>query len=215
QHNKIRRYSHHPDGNGTYKEIVLHVNGVLCGKDLPPQLEDLRFRPNQTFHKGYLKQSVRLTGYSHPTFQAALDGLSAIANHISRSFKEGVLVPWSPSEFDGHPTIEIGNNFFAARKFVPTEPDVPFDAKVDPRGILAQLKDAQYIHTEDNRVTFWELQEDPASAIVLDTICRYSSADPAIFRDGDIVEAEFSIFAIPQNRRYRVALVLRLLTLVD
>ncbi|KZT23147.1 hypothetical protein NEOLEDRAFT_1070042, partial [Neolentinus lepideus HHB14362 ss-1] len=207
--NRMRRLSFHPDEEGAYEEMILRVQGVISAMDLPPHHSACSIRPKQNFKKGFLQQSVQLTGYSNPEFQKNIDGLNLIARHIGRSFKEGVLLKWEPIDGDVRPTLSIMNKYFTSTRFTQKNNTVPFDKVVDPRGILTKLQDEKFIHTEDNQVTYYKV-------IVADNgRLQYTNMDPAAFRTGDIAEVEFSIIAVPQQERYRMGLVLRSITLLD
>ncbi|KZT22249.1 hypothetical protein NEOLEDRAFT_1181126 [Neolentinus lepideus HHB14362 ss-1] len=156
--NRMRRLTFHPDEEGTYEEMILHVQGVISAMDLPPQLDAILIRPNQNFRKGFLHQSVQLTGYSNPEFQKNIDGLHLIERHIGRSFKEGVLIKWEPIDGDVHPTLSITNKFYTSTRFAERKNTIPFDKVVDPRGILTKLQDEKFIHTEDNKVTYYKVR---------------------------------------------------------
>ncbi|EPQ50468.1 hypothetical protein GLOTRDRAFT_50439, partial [Gloeophyllum trabeum ATCC 11539] len=193
------------------EEVILRIQGILSAKDLPPQIEPIYIRPNQNRRKAYLRQSIRLTGFSSQTFQRNVDAVQYLSRHVSRFFKEGIVSEWQPSNTDGHPTLEISNRYFSARKHNQADIDVPFSDLVDPEGILRKLSDDRWVHTDDNDVTYYRVVEEEGKL-------TYLNADPAIFRPGDIVEAETSVLVLPQNGqsgRFRVALVLRSLTLMD
>ncbi|KZT23616.1 hypothetical protein NEOLEDRAFT_1069191, partial [Neolentinus lepideus HHB14362 ss-1] len=193
------------------EEVILRVQGILCIKDLPPQLDPIYIKQNQNYRKAFLRQSIRLTGFSDKMFQRNVDGIQYISRHLSRLFKEGSVTEWQPSDFDGHQALDISNRYFMTRKHNSTDLDVPFAATVDPHGFLEKLTDNQWTHTDDNKVTYHQMIQERDQF-------KYITADPAIFRLGDIVEAEISIFVLSQGQgpnQHRVTLVLRSLTLLD
>ncbi|KZT21441.1 hypothetical protein NEOLEDRAFT_1181765 [Neolentinus lepideus HHB14362 ss-1] len=132
-----------------------------------------------------------------------------IARHVGRSFKDGVLIQWEPIDADVRPTLSVGNKFFTSTRFTNRNNAIPFDKVVDPRGILEKLQDENFIHTDDNKVTYYKVIVDETGKL------QYITMDPAAFRTGDIAEVEFSIITVPQKERYRMGLVLRSITLLD
>ena len=72
---------------------------------------------------------------------------------------------WTPTEFESHPSLDFVNRYFSSRKHVKTEGHIPFDAKVDPQGILARLRDDEFIHTTDNTVRYFELIEEKSDKL--------------------------------------------------
>ncbi|TFK53315.1 hypothetical protein OE88DRAFT_1603193, partial [Heliocybe sulcata] len=182
------------------QEVNMRIVGVLCGKDLPPHLR-------QPYKKQYLQQYVQLTGFSCLSWKDVISGLNIIHQHMSRMFKDGVMHDWLASEFQEHVALDISSQYFTQKKSVNSSSSIPFNAQVDPKGILTKLIDDGWIHTADNTVGYYQTTETGNEKCI--------KANPAMFRIGDIVEADVGFIAIPQDGHYRMGLVLRELTLVN
>ncbi|TFK53518.1 hypothetical protein OE88DRAFT_1611284, partial [Heliocybe sulcata] len=193
--------------DGNCDEFNLRVVGILCAKDLPPQLEPLI---RKAYKKQFLNQSIQITGLSDETFKNAMQGIAIIHRHMSRSFKDGAMQSWAPSDFDGHPAIDVTTRFFNHSKAPGGTISIPFDTNIDPKGILSKLVDDKWVHTPDNTVDYCQFIQKE------DEKFKYIKCNPAIFRIGDIVEVEVGFIAIPiASSQVRLGLVLRSLTALD
>jgi hypothetical protein len=50
----------------------------------------------------------------------------------------------------------MSNRYFTPKKDVPMEKSIPFGSDIDPKGILNRAAGNSYIHSEQNRVLFYE-----------------------------------------------------------
>jgi hypothetical protein len=110
----------------------------------------------------YLRQNVSLTGLGSATFSRALDAAQTIYGHFDRHFPEGLLDSWSPtwSTNQGLDSIDISNRYLTPSKDVSGLESLPFHKGVDPRNILLNMAQGEYIHTDDNYVGYFSMHRD-------------------------------------------------------
>ena len=156
------------------EEVVLRIQGVVCNRELPPIQRPFKVyvvhypnSPNaahildrQPNRRLYMRQSVTLTGLSSPKFNDAIVSVHAIKDMFRQQVVDGIMEAWVPSNFQGHTSIDIGNQYFTPRQYALQERQVSFSTVVDPDNILSQAMGDNFIHTEDNEVEYYEAQKD-------------------------------------------------------
>ncbi|KAJ2934233.1 hypothetical protein H1R20_g2861, partial [Candolleomyces eurysporus] len=188
--------------DSSLEEACFRVQGVLCGKDLPPVVLNGA--------RKYLRQNVKLTGLGNEDMVRCINQIEAIYLKLSNHFKEGSLEPWQPSMFDGNPALEANARYFTQANHSAAGDIVEFAPYVDASGSLRELMEADYVHTSDNRVDYMEQLIGPDGARM------YRAVDPVVFKHGDIVEATVSFAAIPtKNNSAKMHIQLRALLLLD
>ena len=111
----------------------------------------------------YLRQSVTLTGLSSPTFNNAIVSMRAIEDMFQQLIMNkptDTWVPWAPSNFQGHLSIDVGNRYFTPHQQGLHDRQVSFNAVVDPHNILSQAMGNDFVHTDDNEVEYYEAHKD-------------------------------------------------------
>ena len=102
-------------------------------------------------------QSVMLTSLSSAKFNDALASMRAIKDMFRQMVPHGTMDDWAPSSFQGHTTIDISNRYFTpAHRGSQDNEQVPFSVAVDPDRILSMAMGNEFIHTEDNKVEYYE-----------------------------------------------------------
>ncbi|KAF7983521.1 hypothetical protein HWV62_21068 [Athelia sp. TMB] len=88
----------------------------------------------------------------------------------------------------------------------------PLSAAVDPDGVLARIAEDEWVHTEDNKVSYFRAH------CTTEGKAKYTANNPGEFKGGDLVEAQISVIAVKRrgrNKIYSLKLVLRAITLLD
>ena len=111
------------------------------------------------------KQSVVITGLGIPEFQAAARAVLEIHTFFGSTLPDTCLEPWHPvkGSEEGFMCLEFSNRYFSGGK----DHDVALELgkDIDPEGILrAQCPEG--IHTEDNRVLYFECYTTPETKYV-------------------------------------------------
>ena len=60
------------------------------------------------------------------------------------------------SAFQGHPSIDVSNQYFTLRKHALQDRQVSFSPVIDPDNILSEVMGEEFVHTEDNEVEYYE-----------------------------------------------------------
>jgi hypothetical protein len=203
------------------EEVVISIQGVIIGKDLPPFNKEskrlvcacqshivLELTFQSRNKAGFVRQAVTLCGLGAVGYQDTIDGILAIDSYIRRHLPESSVEPMTfISEYgNSGPTLDLANRYFTSRKLAPFEPAIPIDDTIDPHGNLGRLAGLDYVHTEENRVEYSELRRNADGAnryvnvsfypVVNDlkqSSHSFSLISPAKFRVGDVVEAQFTV----------------------
>jgi hypothetical protein len=178
-------------------------------------------------------QEVTLTGFDTHKFKAAVEGIAYIHDKFKKEIQpEKGLLDWMPGMYQQSTSIKATNKYFYKGQRSLSSEVVPFDALVDPGGILDSVDKNEYRHTSDNHVGYFVHVSKDADNFTyvwkrlngipqIDNIkCRYVRTNPKTFSIGDIVEARLSFMAISTFSSRKVGsmkfvIILRSLASVD
>jgi hypothetical protein len=99
---------------------------------------------------------MMLTGLSSPKFEDAILSTRVIEDIFRQQVADGNMETWVPSTFQGHPSIDVGNRYFTPRQHALQDRHISFSPAVDPDNILSEAMGEDFVHTEDNRVEYYE-----------------------------------------------------------
>ena len=154
------------------QEIVLRVQGALCFVQLPPIRAG---QVSKTFgvtrntnscrraplpDKGdarFLKQVIRLTGFGSDDFEKAVEGIANIATFMGEHLERGDIESWRPERFRCWKALELGNRYFVHQNSEGDMIPVPLPSSIDPDGVLTALAGDEWVHTEENEVSYYRL----------------------------------------------------------
>ncbi|KAH6874666.1 hypothetical protein BKA70DRAFT_1449332 [Coprinopsis sp. MPI-PUGE-AT-0042] len=210
------------------EEAVFRVQGVLCGKDLPP-VQKKGNSQSELRSRRFIRQNVKITGFGEAQFTKALTELEAVHLKMSNCFPDGRMEDFQPSMFGNHFAIEANTRYFNHRNTVSADVQpVDFLDGVDPEGSLYRLMGEDYVHTQDNQVDYFQVHVDAEGnkrhvkeytsqrQRQLTTKCRYIRVSPSIFRIGDIVEAALAFVCVPlKNSRTKAVVTLKALVMLN
>jgi hypothetical protein len=97
-----------------------------------------------------------LPGINSTSFIGYINNIITIHSVFSCHFTKGALVPWQPATFGDYPAVDVSNRYFTARRDAQSSTSVPFSEDVDPNCTLTRLLGANFIHTSDNDVQYFE-----------------------------------------------------------
>ncbi|KAH6886518.1 hypothetical protein BKA70DRAFT_1444401 [Coprinopsis sp. MPI-PUGE-AT-0042] len=196
-------------GDGQAEEAIFRVQGILCGKDLPPV--PARAATSALRARRFIRQNVKITGLGEAQFLSALTSLEAAYLKIANNFPDGTLEDYQPATHNSHYAIEANTRYFTFTKpGMGADEHLDFLEGVDPDGTLARLSSDGYSHTEDNRVDYFQVICDAQGND------KYQRISPSIFRVGDIVEAAISFVCLPtKTGKHKTHLALRALVLLS
>ncbi|KAJ3900973.1 hypothetical protein F5879DRAFT_924995 [Lentinula edodes] len=189
------------------EEVVMAVQGILVGKDLPPVRNVKKAKPT------FLKQSVEICGFGSALFEEAVltieDINGVLARQVAENTLDGVTIVGSYGAWN---TLNMGNRYFTAKNAAQGEARIAFDSGVDDGGQLEAIGGETHLHLEENQVRYYERK-----VITGETV--YEKTTPIIFKKGDVVEVKLSLMLVKivskGEERYRTVAILRSLTLLD
>jgi hypothetical protein len=94
---------------------------------------------------------VTVSGLDCPFFDKAVSAVQEIYGAFDRSFAPGSLGSWNLTDSNGL-SLDASNHYFTPVRDSDHVEAVPFQADVDPRGILAKMSTApgaRIVHTEE------------------------------------------------------------------
>src|SRR6266700_5101547 len=103
-----------------------------------------------------MRQSVMMTGLSSPKFDEAIASVYEIQYMFKRTRMDGTMEEWTPSLFQGHLSIDVGNRYFTPRKYVLQDQQIAFSASVDPHNVLSEAMGDHLVHVEENHTEYYE-----------------------------------------------------------
>ncbi|KAH6880230.1 hypothetical protein BKA70DRAFT_1447514 [Coprinopsis sp. MPI-PUGE-AT-0042] len=188
--------------------ILLRLQGILCGKLLPPVEPSMV--PRSLSQLRALRQHVKVTGLGNASFDQTAVTLERIHSEFQEHLPENVVDPFQFTPYEGYQCIESHARYFTDRALVPYESNNSFLPYVDPRETLARAQPDSFIHALDNQVEYCSVSLDDKGSR------RYRACSPASVRIGDIVEIAFICSAIPiKGARFKLILQLRAVTVLS
>ena len=121
---------------------------------IPILIVPLLIRPNGKAK--YLRQSATLTAFGNPVFNKPIENIAAIYAIFKRAVGDSLIESAVYSMYEEYPTIDIANQYFTPRGGANSEEIQPLTAEVDPNGYLAKAAGSMYVHTEENKVYYFE-----------------------------------------------------------
>jgi hypothetical protein len=109
----------------------------------------------------FLKQSVQITGYGTQSFDKLTTNMARIYAIFKRTIGPQLQDEAGFSQEDGFVAIDASNRYFTDR-FRSRNQDVEcaISDEMDPKGYLRKAAGTTYIHTEENKVYYFEKCED-------------------------------------------------------
>ena len=123
-----------------------------------PTLKVPLFRPISKVK--YLRQSTTLTAFGNPAFDKPIKNIAAIHAIFKRAVRDNLSENAVYSMFEDFPAINVANRYFTPRSSADSEEIRPLTAEVDPNGYLARAAGSTYVHTEENKVYYFEKAGD-------------------------------------------------------
>ena len=65
---------------------------------------------------------------------------------------DGNMEVWVPSTFQGHASIDVGNQYFTPHQHALQDRYISFSPTIDPNNILSEAMGEEFVHTEDNEI---------------------------------------------------------------
>jgi hypothetical protein len=106
----------------------------------------------------YVRQTASLTAFGNPAFDKFLANIAAIHTIFRRAIGDQLIDDTTfQSPYAGCPaTIDTANRYFVYKANALPEDICALTAEIDPFGTLAKAAGSAYVHTEENRVYYFE-----------------------------------------------------------
>lgn len=104
----------------------------------------------------YARQSLTLTGLGGKDFEGVINAVAEVQDLFKRSVGDRMQDCTILTTYDGNPAVEMSNRFFTPRGEANPTDICQLGESVDPRGYLAKAAGTQWVHTNDNRVLYFE-----------------------------------------------------------
>ena len=105
----------------------------------------------------YVRQSASLTAFGNPAFDKFLANIAAIRTIFRRAIGDQLIEDAAQSPYTENPgTIDVANRYFVPKAHALPEDVRTLSAEVDPFGTLARAAGSVYVHTEENKVYYFE-----------------------------------------------------------
>ena len=104
----------------------------------------------------YLRQSATLTAFGNPVFDKPIENIATIFAIFKRAVGDRLSESPVCSTYEDFPAIDVANRYFTHRGGADSEDIQPLTTEVDPNGYLAKAAGSTYVHTEENKVYYYE-----------------------------------------------------------
>lgn len=105
----------------------------------------------------YIRQSATLTALGSPVFDNFITNIAVVHTIFKRAIGEQLLQDTRQSSDAEYPvTIDVANRYFVPKANALPEDIRSLTAEVDPFGTLAKAAGSAYVHTEENKVYYFE-----------------------------------------------------------
>lgn len=108
----------------------------------------------------YLRQGIALIGYGTTTFEDAITGAQEIYGMFDRNVPDESLESWGLTRSAQGIVFEASNRFFTSKRDAPDMEPLPISPQIDPLGILEALKKGDFLHGEENEVSYYRVHEN-------------------------------------------------------
>ncbi|KAJ3880358.1 hypothetical protein F5051DRAFT_426617 [Lentinula edodes] len=183
------------DANGIF-EVILHMQGVIEDKKLPPIRGELTKKRMQ-----HLRQSITVSGLGSKDFAGDVDAVYDMYALFSRHVP-GLKIMTTKGTVE-RPMLEMSNRIFTPKIEAPNMNPTTVNPDMDENGLIARTNatDAMFIYGEENVVLYGEERMDASGRKKLHV--------------GDIVDVAFSMVAFGRGNELKARLLLRNITLLD
>ena len=89
-------------------------------------------------------------------FNKPIESIAAIYAVFKRAVGDNLSESAVYSMYEDFPAIEVANRYFIPRSGAVSEEIRPLTAEVDPNGYLEKAAGSTYVHTEENKVYYFE-----------------------------------------------------------
>ncbi|KAJ3889769.1 hypothetical protein GG344DRAFT_78490 [Lentinula edodes] len=191
------------DANGIF-EVILHVQGVIEDKKLPP----VRGEPTKKKMQ-HLRQSITVSGLGSQSFASDIDAIYDIYALFARHLP-GLKIIATKGDHE-RPMLEMSNRIFTPKVEAPNMNPARVNKEMDENGFIERVNatDTMFVYGEENIVLYGEEKVDASGRR------KTVRIPPQKLHVGDIVDVAFSMIAFGKGSELKARLSLRNITLLD
>ena len=108
----------------------------------------------------FLRQSARITGYGNEYFEKLTTNLARIHALFKRAIGPQLQDEAGLWQQDGFAAIDASNRYFTLKTGSNQDYECSITDDMDPRGYLRKAAGTMYVHTEENKVYYFEMCKD-------------------------------------------------------
>ena len=113
----------------------------------------------------FLRQSVQVTGLGNTSFDKLLANIARIHALFKRATGPFLQDEAGVSYFEDFAAIDASNRYFNPRTGRNQEVECPITANIDPKGFLKKAAGDLFVHTEENKVYYYEKHKSSSGQI--------------------------------------------------
>jgi hypothetical protein len=112
-----------------------------------------------------LRQSVQVTGLGNTSFDRLSEDIARIQALFKRAIGPFLQDEAAVSQFEEFAAIDASNRYFTPRTGRNLKDERPITADIDPKGYLMKAAGDLFVHTEENKVRYYQKHEGSAGEI--------------------------------------------------
>ena len=113
----------------------------------------------------FLRQSVQVTGLGNTLFDRLLVNIACIHALFKRATGPFLQDEAGVSYFKDFAAIDTSNRYFNPKTWRNQEVECPITANIDPKGFLKKAASNLFVHTEENKVYYYEKHKSSSGEI--------------------------------------------------
>ena len=107
----------------------------------------------------YLRQSATVTAFGHSVYDDLVANIAIIHSIFRRAVGNCLTKEGINSMFEEWPAIDVANRYFTPKAAARLEDIRPIGIDIDPFGSLNKAASSLFVHTEENKVYYFQRKE--------------------------------------------------------
>ena len=107
----------------------------------------------------YLRQSATVTAFGHSVYDVLIANIAIIHSIFRRAVGDCLTEESVNSMFEEWSAIDVANRYFTPKAIARLEDIRPIGIDVDPFGYLNKAAGSCFVHTEENKVYYFQRKE--------------------------------------------------------
>ena len=107
----------------------------------------------------HLRQSATVTAFGHSVYDDLIANIATIHSLFRRAVGDCLTEESVNSTFEEWPAVDASNRYFTPKAAARLEDVRPIGRDVDPYGSLSKAASSSFVHTEENKVYYFQRKE--------------------------------------------------------